>query len=60
MPMSGCFVRRAQWPCIRDTVELRHPVTASVGEGIKTNGPIQALVMLLADRTATIPKLRGL
>jgi hypothetical protein len=60
MPMSGCFVRRARWPCIRDTVELRRSVTVGVGEGIEINGPIQALVMLLAGRTATIPQLTGL
>jgi uncharacterized protein (TIGR03083 family) len=31
----------------------------SVGEGAEISGPIQALVMLLAGRTATIPQLTG-
>ncbi|MEV6244238.1 maleylpyruvate isomerase family mycothiol-dependent enzyme [Lentzea sp. NPDC051838] len=31
----------------------------SAGEGAEISGPIQALVMLLAGRTATIPKLTG-
>jgi uncharacterized protein (TIGR03083 family) len=32
----------------------------SAGEGTKVSGPIDALVMLLAGRTATIPRLTGL
>jgi uncharacterized protein (TIGR03083 family) len=32
----------------------------SAGEGTEVSGPIQALVMLLAGRTATIPQLTGM
>ncbi|MGW6935406.1 maleylpyruvate isomerase family mycothiol-dependent enzyme [Lentzea sp. NPDC054927] len=32
----------------------------SAGEGAEVSGPIEALVMLLAGRTATIPRLTGL
>lgn len=32
----------------------------SVGEGAEISGPIEALVMLLAGRTATIPRLTGI
>ncbi|UQS26920.1 maleylpyruvate isomerase family mycothiol-dependent enzyme [Amycolatopsis thermalba] len=32
----------------------------SAGEGAEVRGPIQALVMLLAGRTATIPQLTGI
>ncbi|WP_394620784.1 maleylpyruvate isomerase family mycothiol-dependent enzyme [Lentzea sp. JNUCC 0626] len=32
----------------------------SVGEGAEVSGPIEALVMLLAGRTATIPRLTGI
>ena len=32
----------------------------SVGEGAEVSGPIEALLMLLAGRTATIPRLTGI